>query len=87
MAWGDVLGSLLLVFVYCLFSLGKILVAYVFYACIPFLALLSMNIEAISVLLSIQIKMENFPFHVMHRGLASGKIQKEEKVVFISTPL
>lgn len=76
-AWGDLLDSLLLVFVYCLFSLGKILVAYVFYACIPFLALLSMNIKAISVLFSIQIK--NGKFSISCHAQKSGFWQNSER--------
>lgn len=88
MAWGDVLGSFLLVFVYCPFSLGTILVAYVFYACIPFLALLSMNIKALSVLLSIQIKMENLPFHVTHTEVwLLAKLRKRKGWFYIHPTL
>lgn len=86
-AGGDVFSSFLVVFVSCSLSLGKILLSHAFYTLIFFLATLFMNIKTVSVWLSIQIKAENLPSYVPHRGLASSKIMREGKAVFISTPL
>lgn len=68
------------------FSLGRILLASAFYAFIFFLARLFTDIKTASMLLSIQMKTENLPFHVKHRALASSKIKKEENVFFLFDP-
>lgn len=68
-------------------SLGRILLVSAFYAFIFFLARLFMDIKTVTTLLSLQMNTENLPFHVKHRDLASSKIKKEEKAVFILTSL
>lgn len=85
-AWGDVFSSFLLVLVYSPSDSEGFcwLLHFVLHL---FPCYLFMNIKTIFMLLSIQVKTENLPFHVTLRGLASSKIKKEEKVVCISTSL
>lgn len=69
------------------FRLRRILLVSAFYAFNFSLARLFMDIKTGTMLLSLQTKTENLPFHVKHRDLVSSKIKKEESVFYIDSML